>query len=144
MLGFGKSDHIWLLGLYTNDVDFKLYSNNYIDYVSCDYSYVINPQTNNLKGMVLLDLYNTVVLILCHYAVYEELLYEFVCIDSISMQECSKAMEFYKASLWVIGQKSNAIPQKTKLTKEPYLHEQILTMEIKHELQLPASEKAEK
>ena len=58
--------------------------------------------------------------------------------------ECSKTMEFYKASLWVIGQKSNAIPQKTKSTKEPYLHEQILTMEIKHELQLPASEKTEK
>ena len=53
-------------------------------------------------------------------------------------------MEFYKASLWVIGQKSNAILQKTKSTKEPYLHEQILTMEIKHELQLPASEKTEK
>lgn len=53
-------------------------------------------------------------------------------------------MEFYKASLWVIGQKSNAIPQKTKSTKEPYLHEQILTMEIKHELQLPAGEKTEK
>ena len=53
-------------------------------------------------------------------------------------------MEFYKASLWVIGQKSNAILQKTKSTKEPYLHEQILTMEIKHELQLPACEKTEK
>ena len=53
-------------------------------------------------------------------------------------------MEFYKASLWVIGQKSNAITQKTKSTKEPYLHEQILTMEIKRELQLPATEKAEK
>lgn len=53
-------------------------------------------------------------------------------------------MEFYKASLWVIGQKSNAISQKTKSTKEPYLHEQILTMEIKHELQLPAGEKSEK
>ena len=53
-------------------------------------------------------------------------------------------MEFYKASLWVIGQKSNTISQKTKSTKEPYLHEQILTMEIKHELQLPANEKSEK
>ena len=53
-------------------------------------------------------------------------------------------MEFYKASLWVIGQKSNTISQKTKSTKEPYLHEQILTMEIKHELQLPAGEKSEK
>ena len=53
-------------------------------------------------------------------------------------------MEFYKASLWVLGQKSAAISQKTKSAKEPYLHEQILTMEIKHELKLPTNEKSEK
>jgi len=44
-------------------------------------------------------------------------------------------MEFYKATLWVLGQNPNAILPKAKATKEPYLHEQILTMEIKHEMQ---------
>ena len=44
-------------------------------------------------------------------------------------------MEFYTATLWVLGQKSSAILPKTKAMKEPYLHEQILTMEIKHEMQ---------
>ncbi|XP_065891746.1 integrator complex subunit 8-like [Dysidea avara] len=50
-------------------------------------------------------------------------------------EECNKAMEFYTATLWVLGQKSNAILPKTKAMKEPYLHEQILTMEIKHAMQ---------
>ena len=44
-------------------------------------------------------------------------------------------MEFYKATLLLFGQNPDAFQSKAKTTKEPYLHEQILTMEIKHEMQ---------